>query len=99
MDYDTNVHGSAAFEVPLLEADVWRVNDCVDTIRMLQHDFVLRQQRGVARYEEPVSEEWWEDDEGPLTALSLSQAEEEEYHSADELQDDQVSFGAGSEGA
>jgi len=51
VDYDTNVHGEQAFQVPLDLDMEWRVNDCVDTIRLLQLDFVMRQQRGS---EEPL---------------------------------------------
>ena len=95
MDYDTNVHGGAAFEVPLLETDVWRVKDCVDTIRVLQHEFVLRHQRGMSRYEDPAEEEW-EDYEGALTTVSaMSQVDDEEYHSVDEDEHLEVPAGGG----
>lgn len=46
IDYKGNSTGDHAFEVPLNRADIWRVNECVDTIRLMQHDFVMRQQRG-----------------------------------------------------
>ena len=33
------------FTVPLQQSDVWKVNDCVDYIRLLQMPFALRKQR------------------------------------------------------
>lgn len=36
---------SQCFTVPLKESDVWKVNDCVDLIRLLQMPFALRKQR------------------------------------------------------
>ena len=35
------------FTVPLQQSDVWKVNDCVDYIRLLQMPFALRKQRDV----------------------------------------------------
>lgn len=45
-DVMTNIHGGHLFEIPLRRGDVWRVHDCVDTIRLMQRDFIARQQRG-----------------------------------------------------
>jgi len=38
-------NNSQCFTVPLKQADVWKVNDCVDLIRLLQMPFALRKQR------------------------------------------------------
>jgi len=97
VDYDTNCNGDPAFEVPLLETDVWRVNDCIDTIRLLQHDFVLRQQRGITPYSDDARESDQEEEEEQGCLTAISNIEDEEYHSADE--DEQAGGGAGPRGA
>lgn len=38
-------NNSECFTVPLKQADVWKVNDCVDLIRLLQMPSALRKQR------------------------------------------------------